>query len=267
MARGPKKHMKRITAPRSWMVNKMGGTYTVRPNQGPHKRRDSLPLVLILRDKLKLAFNGTECYKILRQKEGLLRVDNKIRREPKFPVGFMDVIEIPKCGYAFRIMYDVKGRFKLVDVDVDKNEDNYKICRVVKKSVGPNKIPYLVTHDERTLRFVAENVGVHDSIKLNVKTNQVEDVLKMNLGNMAMISHGNNRGRIGTLTHINKFPGSYDLVTLKDKKGTQFTTRIDYVTIIGEGNKTFLTLPSGEGIKKTIIEERDERLAREEEED
>lgn len=202
MARGPKKHMKRITAPRSWMMSKLGGVYTVRPAQGPHKRRDSLPLQIVLRDKLKLAFNGTECYKILKQKEGLLRVDNKIRRDPKFPVGFMDCIEIPKCGYAFRIMYDAKGRFKLVDVDVDKNEQNYKICRIVKKSVGPNKIPYLVTHDGRTLRFVDENVGVHDTIKLNLKNGETEESYKMTTGNLAMISHGNNRGRIGTVSII-----------------------------------------------------------------
>ena len=202
MARGPKKHMKRITAPRSWMMNKLGGTYTVRPSQGPHKRRVSLPLQIVLRDKLKLAFNGTDCYKILRQKEGLLRVDNKIRRQPKFPVGFMDIIEIPKCGYAFRIMYDSKGRFKLVDVDVDKNEQNFKICRVMTKSVGPNKIPYLVTHDGRTLRFADENIKVHDSIKMNVKNGEVETFFKMAVGNMAIISQGNNRGRIGTVTTI-----------------------------------------------------------------
>jgi small subunit ribosomal protein S4e len=202
MARGPKKHMKRITAPRSWMLSKLGGTYTVRPAQGPHKRRDSLPLQIVLRDKLKLAFNGTECYKILKQKEGLVRVDKKIRRNPKFPIGFMDCVEIPKCGYAFRVLYDSKGRFKLVDVDLDKNEQNFKICRVVKKSVGPNKIPYLVTHDGRTLRFVDENIGVHDSVKLNLKSGEVEESYKMTLGGMAMISHGNNRGRIGTVTHI-----------------------------------------------------------------
>lgn len=31
MARGPKKHLKRITAPKSWMMNKLGGVYGVRP--------------------------------------------------------------------------------------------------------------------------------------------------------------------------------------------------------------------------------------------
>ena len=54
---------------------------------------------------------------------------------------------------------------------------------------------------------------------------------------------------------------------MKDKRGTSFTTRINYVTIMGNGNKTFFTTPSGDGVKKTIIEERDERMAREEEEE
>ena len=64
-----------------------------------------------------------------------------------------------------------------------------------------------------------------------------------------------------------KFPGSYDLVQVKDKRGTIFTTRINYVMNLGSGNKTFLPLPSGDGIKKSVIEQRDERVAEEEEED
>ena len=30
---------------------------------------------------------------------------------PKFPTGFMDVVQIEKTGENFRIIYDVKGRF------------------------------------------------------------------------------------------------------------------------------------------------------------
>ena len=55
MGRGIKKHMKRITAPRSWFMNKLGGVYTVKSSAGPHKIRDSIPLQIILKDKLKLA--------------------------------------------------------------------------------------------------------------------------------------------------------------------------------------------------------------------
>ena len=31
MARGPKKHLKRVRAPKSWLMDKLGGVYTVRP--------------------------------------------------------------------------------------------------------------------------------------------------------------------------------------------------------------------------------------------
>jgi len=32
MARGPKKHLKRIRAPTSWMLGKLGGLFATRPS-------------------------------------------------------------------------------------------------------------------------------------------------------------------------------------------------------------------------------------------
>lgn len=49
MARGPKKHLKRINTPKSWLLSKMGGVYATRPSQGPHKLRECLPLSIILK--------------------------------------------------------------------------------------------------------------------------------------------------------------------------------------------------------------------------
>ena len=52
MARGPKKHLKRINTPRSWLLSKMGGINATRPNQGPHKLRECLPLSVVIRYSL-----------------------------------------------------------------------------------------------------------------------------------------------------------------------------------------------------------------------
>jgi ribosomal protein S4E len=49
MTRGPKKHLKRINTPNSWLLSKMTGIYSTRPSQGPHKLRDCLPLAIILK--------------------------------------------------------------------------------------------------------------------------------------------------------------------------------------------------------------------------
>lgn len=73
-ARGPKKHMKRIATPHSWMLSKLGGKWATRPSTGPHKLRESLPLAIVIQNRLKYAMNGREVKLILNDKEGLVKV-------------------------------------------------------------------------------------------------------------------------------------------------------------------------------------------------
>ena len=108
MTRGPKKHLKRLAAPKSWMLDKLGGVFTVRPSSGPHKLSESMPITLFLRNRLKYALNKKEVETILKQR--LVKIDGKVRTDPKFPCGFMDVVQIEKNSENFRLIYDVKGR-------------------------------------------------------------------------------------------------------------------------------------------------------------
>ena len=256
MARGPKKHLKRIRAPKSWMMDKLSGVFTVRPAQGPHKLRESLPLQIVLRDKLKLALNSTEVDHILHQQEGLIQIDKKVRRNPKFPCGLMDVIDIPRMNKSYRLLYDVKGRFTLVKLKQKENE--FKLCRIQKKFIGPNKICYLTTHDGRTLKFVDPEIEINDTVKLNLKTGKVVDYYKFRVGNTVFCNAGNNIGRVGIVQHINKFSGQFDLVTVKDAQDNQFTTRVNYVMIIGNGDQSEIALPKDKGVKKSILQEMEE---------
>lgn len=86
-ARGPKKHLKRLAAPKAWMLDKLGGVFAPRPSTGPHKLRESLPLVIFLRNRLKYALNNSEVTKIVMQR--LIKVDGKVRTDPNYPAGFM----------------------------------------------------------------------------------------------------------------------------------------------------------------------------------
>ena len=78
---------------------------------------------------------------------------------------------------------------------------------------------------------------------------------------MIMITKGHNCGRVGTLMHIEKHEGSFSIVTVKDSKGQTFATRLGNVFVIGSGQKPSITLPKGRGIKKSILQERDEAVA------
>jgi len=256
MPRGPKKHLKRLAAPSSWMLGKLGGVFTLKPSSGPHKQGESLPVGLFLRNRLKYALSMKEVETIMKQR--LIKIDGKTRTDPKFPTGFMDVVQIEKTGENFRIIYDVKGRFTVHRITA--SEAAYKLCRVRAVTTGPKGVPYLHTMDGRTIRYPDPNAKVHDSIQLDLATNKVQDIIRFEVGNLAMITGGANAGRVGSLISREKHPGSFDICHIKDSQGHVFATRLGYVFVIGKGNKPFISLPKGKGIKLTIAEERDKRL-------
>lgn len=252
MARGPKKHLKRLNAPKHWMLSKMDGIWAPRPSQGPHKLRECLPLILILRNRLKYALTGKETKIICVEKNVL--VDGKVRTDPNFPAGFMDVIELPKSNDQFRLIYDTKGKYVLHRLS--NEEKTYKLCKVKKQELSIKKIPFIVTHDGRTIRYPDPLVKVDDVIKLDIATGKILDFIKFEIGNLAMITKGRNTGRVGTIMHVERHPGAFDIVTVRDATGNVYSTRQENVFIIGKGETPAISLPKGNGIKLSILEER-----------
>nr|CAD7423096.1 unnamed protein product [Timema monikensis] len=225
-ARGPKKHLKRLNAPKAWMLDKLGGVYAPRPSTGPHKLRESLPLVIFLRNRLKYALTNCEVKKIVKQR--LVKVDGKIRTDPNYPAGFMDVITIEKTSEYFRLIYDVKGRFTIHRISSE--EAKYKLCKVKRVQTGPKGIPFLVTHDGRTIRYPDPVIRVNDTVQLDIATSKIMDSIKFESGS------------------------SYNLHCV-------FVSRLNNVFIIGKVTKSYVSLPRGKGVKLSIAEERDKRLA------
>ncbi|KAK9761147.1 40S ribosomal protein S4 [Basidiobolus ranarum] len=255
MARGPKKHLKRLNAPKHWMLDKLTGTYAPRPSSGPHKLRECLPLVIFLRNRLKYALTKKEVQSILMQR--LVKVDGKVRTDTTYPSGFMDVISIEQTGEHFRLVYDTKGRFTVHRISAE--EANYKLCKVKKVQIGAKGIPFVITHDGRTLRYPDPLVKANDTVKLDLETGKMTEFIKFDVGNVAMITGGRNMGRVGIITHREKHHGGFDIVHVKDVLDRQFATRMSNVFVIGEGNKPWVSLPKNKGVKLTITEERDRR--------
>jgi small subunit ribosomal protein S4e len=147
------------------MLDKLSGKYASRASTGPHKRLECIPLSVLLRNRLKYALTGREVISIVKDKEGLIKIDHRIRRDPTYPLGVMDVVTIDKTGENFRILYDTKGRYQAHKIDA--KEAAFKLCKVTKKAMGINKVPYIVTHDGRTLRFPHPDIKKNDSVKVN----------------------------------------------------------------------------------------------------
>lgn len=234
------------------MLDKLGGTWAPRPTAGPHKSRECLPLIIILRNRLKYALTYRETQVILAQRN--IKVDNKVRTDPTFPAGFMDVINIPKTNEQFRLLFDVKSRFIIHRITPE--ESTFKLCKVKARSKGFRGVPYISTHDGRTIRYPDPLIKANDTIKVDLTTGKIVEHVKFDIGNLVMITGGRNMGRVGVVASREKHMGMPDIIHVKDALGHTFATRIDNVFIIGKGTKSLVSLPKRKGIKLSIIEEK-----------
>ena len=103
----------------------------------------------------------------------LIKIDGKVRTDPTYPAGFMDVITIEKTGEFFRLVYDVKGRFTIHRIS--KEEAQYKLCKVRKTELGAKGVPLLVTHDGRTICFPDPLIKAHDTVQVDIATIKITD--------------------------------------------------------------------------------------------
>lgn len=203
------------------MLDKLSGTYAPRPSPGPHKLRESLPLTILLRNRLKYALTGREVTAIVKQR--IIKVDGKVRTDETFPSGFMDVVSIEKSGEHFRLLYDVKGRFAIHRITPE--EASYKLLKVKKLAVGPKGVPYIVTHDGRTIRYPDPLIKVNDTVKYDIEQGKITEFVKFDTGNIVMVTGGRNMGRAGVIVHRERHIGGFDIVHVKDSLDRTFATR------------------------------------------
>merc|ERR1711862_241450 len=144
---------------------------------------------------------------------GCVKIDGKVRTDHNYPAGFMDVVELDKSGDKFRLLYDVKGRFVLHRIDSE--EASFKLCRIQKTHITAGKVPVVVTHDGRTIRYPDPLIKVNDTVKVDIATGKITSFSKFELGTTVMIIRGRNAGRVGTLTHVKGMMDRFLLLLLR----------------------------------------------------
>ncbi|KAI9808586.1 MAG: ribosomal protein S4A [Sarcosagium campestre] len=214
------------------------------------------PSLTLIPPSLKYALNARETKAIVMQR--LIKVDGKVRTDTTYPAGYMDVITIDKTGENFRLVYDTKGRFTVHRITAEEAE--YKLGKVKRVQLGKGAIPFLVTHDARTIRYPDPLIRVNDTVKIDLKTGKIVDYIKFDTGVIAMATGGRNMGRVGVITHRERHDGGFNIVHIKDAIDNSFATRENNVFVIGK-EKPWISLPKGKGVKLTIAEERDRRRA------
>lgn len=250
MARmGGKKHLKALVAPRFWPILRKEYTWAVKPSPGPHPVERCFPLLIIVRDILKYAKTAREARKLIA--EGHFKVDGRVRKNYKYPVGLMDVIEIVDTGETYRV---VPVPVKVLGlIEIDKEEAKYKLSRIENKTTVKGGHIQLNLHDGRNvlIRVSDPKNPVEDiyktlgTLQISIPEQQILNYIPLEEGALVIISGGRNVGRVGKVVSIRKGIRRHrSIVTLEDKHGNKFQTSLTYVFPIGK-EEPLIKLPEG----------------------
>ena len=86
-------------------------------------------------------------------------------------------------------------------------------------------VPVVVTHDGRTIRYPDPSIAVGDTVKIDLATGKIADYIKLDVGVQVIVTGGRNTGRVGTLVHRERHPGTFDIVHVKDAAGHEVCTK------------------------------------------
>ena len=227
-----KRHLKRPTISKAWPVKRRNITFITRPNPGPHPFSLGLPLKVLLRDMLKVAKTSKEVGKLLYNNEIL--VDGIRRKESKFPVGIMDVIEIKKTNEYFRIVL-VRGKISVLSIG--KKDAEIKPCKIIGKNKVNGKIQ-INLYDGNNILVDKDEYKTGDTLIITLPAHEIKEHLKLDKGSTICLIGGKHMGEIGKVEDI-----IADKITYKREDGDLVETLKRYVFVIGK-DKPFFSLTS-----------------------
>ncbi|MFH1012975.1 MAG: 30S ribosomal protein S4e [Thermoplasmatota archaeon] len=230
-------HMKRLNAPRTMRLHRKEEIWTVRASPGPHKLLATIPLGIIVRDYLKLCDTLREAKYILQK--GEIQIDGQIRKEYKFSVGFMDVITIPTIKKHFRVLYDQRGKFALVEISSAESE--WKLRRIEGKSILPGKKTQLNFHDGFCLLVEKDEYHSGDVLRIAFQDRKIVDIYPRAKGTIALITGGSHIGELATIKELEVIASSKPNLAIVTGVH-DFTTLEQYVFPVGK-TKSVVSLP------------------------
>jgi small subunit ribosomal protein S4e len=210
--------LKRIAAPKWWPIERKTKKFIIVP-RGPYTKELSLPLLIFVRDVLKIAESNKEASGII--KKGEILVDGRKRKDPKFGIGLFNVIEIPSIKKAYRAI----PKNGLSFIEIPEKEAKLKICKIInKKSLKGNK-NQINLNDGRNI-LTNEKYSTNDSLLIEVPEQKIIDHIKFAENSTCLIFKGKNAGKIGKIKAIEK-----DRILIGDEKTIEVPK--DFVMVVG----------------------------------
>jgi len=188
-------HLKRQSSPKNWPIERKGTTYVVRSN---FSLREGVPLLVILRDMLKLCQNRSEAKRTIHSKQIL--VNERIAHDEKNTILFLDTINILPLKKVYRLELSEKGKFYLSEIK--ESEANSKIAKITNKKMLKGKKVQLNLSDGRN--FVSElKCKINDSVEINLKEGKIKKCVPLKEKAKVIVFAGKHAGKKGEIMKVN----------------------------------------------------------------
>ncbi len=194
-----KRHLKRVSAPKTWLFPRKEQSFIARPQPGKHSLRTGIPMSFLLIQLLNVAKTRKEVQYILAHQDVL--VDNKRIHGRTYNVGLLDTITLPKISKAYRILIDEQGN--LYAKEIKQDEANEKTTRIIRKHKHKGKIQ-LTLLDGRTLLLDEKqaNYAVGDSLTIELPSQKIKGHIPLKQGTTVLLIGGTLVGREGKVEEI-----------------------------------------------------------------
>jgi len=187
-------HFKRKTIGKFWPIARKGTKYIAVPN---HNQYDSLPLVVVIRDLLKLVRTTKELKKLLYEKK--VKINEKIIRETNYPISLFDILKLEDMKKSYKAVLSKEK--KLVVEEISDKEAHQKIYKVMNKTVlGEKKIQLNLIQGRNIIS--KEKINTGDSIVYDLKENKIIKIIPMEKGRTAFVNKGKHSGISGKINEI-----------------------------------------------------------------
>jgi small subunit ribosomal protein S4e len=244
--KGETKQLKRFSAPKFWSLPRKVSKFATKPSSGPHSAAHCIPLLVILRDILKVSETAWEAKHII--KTGTVKIDGTIQKDHRFPVGLMDVIEIPKINLFYRML--PAPRRGLILHPIESSEAGFKLCRIENKTVIKGGNVQLNLHDGRNILIQVKDpmnpeediYSTKDVLKIAIPSQEILEHIKFEENCLSLVIDGRNLGLTGNITKIDRRFGPHASNVTLERDGKSYMTALDYAFPVGS-QQSIISLP------------------------
>jgi small subunit ribosomal protein S4e len=182
-------YLSRAKASRKLPLPRKGTKYLARASS---HLNSGVPVVIAIRDMLKLAKTSKEVKKMINER--MIKINGKEVKDLKESIKLFNLLTI---GKTYKLTLSNFKKF-----DFEKVEDKSRIAKVINKKILGKKKIQLNLHDGTNI-LTDKLVKINDSIELDLK-NKLIKIIKMEKGNELFIFSGKNAGKTGKLLEIDK---------------------------------------------------------------